>query len=72
MLTTMSIFEILINDAIEDHPDDSGKYMSTWLQAAMIYSTIWGIGGLLDNESREKFDVFFREVYKMNRLISDR
>lgn len=62
VMTTLSIFEMLIIDAVEEHPDDFGKYLSTWFQAAIIYSVIWGIGGLLDSESRDRFDGFYRTV----------
>lgn len=51
-----------MNDAVEENPEEFSRYLMTWFQAAMIYSVVWGIGGLLNYESREKFDVFHRKV----------
>ena len=31
-------------------------------QAAIMFSIPWSIGGVLDSDSREKFDAFYREV----------
>lgn len=62
LMTTLSIFEMVIDDACEDNPEDYSKFLLTWYQAATLYSVVWGIGGLLDFESREKFDVLHRSV----------
>lgn len=62
VMTTLSLFEMLVKDAVEDHPEDFHKYLVTWFQAAIIYGVIWGIGGLLDSESRDRFDAFYRTV----------
>lgn len=62
MMTTFSIFEMLISDAVDSNPEDYSKFLNYWFQAALIYSIVWGIGGLLNFESRDKFDAYHREV----------
>lgn len=62
LMTTMSIFEMLLDDAVADSPDDYDKFLITWFQAAMIYSVVWGIGGLLNANSRDQFDTMHRSV----------
>lgn len=53
---------MLLQDALEDNVDEYQRYLSAWYQAALLYSVSWGIGGVLDSESRAKFDVFLRSV----------
>lgn len=62
LMTTMSIFEMLLDDAVSDSPDEYEKFLVSWFQAAMIYSVVWGIGGLLNAASRDQFDVMHRSV----------
>lgn len=63
-MTTFSMFEMIMDDALEENSEDYVKFLFNWYQAAMIMSVVWGLGGLLDINSREAFDVFYREVYK--------
>lgn len=53
---------MVMDEAVEGNAEDYQKFLVSWIQAAMIYSTAWGLGGLLDTESREKFDQFHRKV----------
>lgn len=53
---------MLLNEGIEENPEDYPKYIFIYAQAAILYSMVWGIGGLLNSASREKFDVFLRDV----------
>lgn len=53
---------MLMDDAIEENSDDYAKFLFNWYQAAIIMSVVWGLGGLLDINSRESFDAFYREV----------
>lgn len=62
LMTTLSIFEMLLNDAVEENPEEYGKFLTSWFQAAISYAVVWGIGGILDADSRAKFDEFYREV----------
>ncbi|CAB3363479.1 Hypothetical predicted protein [Cloeon dipterum] len=38
------------------------QFSSLWLQNALIFSLIWGLGSCLTDEGRTKFDVFFRNL----------
>ena len=62
LMTTLDILAMVMDDAIESNSEDYQKFLVSWLQAAMIYSTVWGIGGILDSKSRDKFDCFHRQV----------
>lgn len=66
--TTFDIFEMLISGAIEENPEDYDKYLTAWFEAALLYALLWGIGGILDEESREKFDVFQKSVSEEEKL----
>lgn len=62
IMQTLSLMEILLTDALDDNPEDFQKYLFSWYQYGLIYSVVWGMGGLLDSDSRTKFDEFYREV----------
>jgi len=38
------------------------RYGKAWLQASILFSVTWTIGGVLDSESRVKFDTFLRSL----------
>ena len=38
------------------------RYGKAWLQASILFSLTWSIGGVLDSESRVKFDTFVRSL----------
>lgn len=56
------MFQMVMDDAVEANADDYQKFLVSWIQAAMVYSTAWGVSGLLDTESREKFDQYHKKV----------
>lgn len=62
LMTTMSLFEMLLDDAVAESPEDYEKFLISWFQAAMVYSVVWGIGGLLNAHSRDQFDELHRSV----------
>lgn len=53
---------MLLDEAIEENPDDYDKYILGYIQAAMLFSLVWGVGGVLNTESREKYDTYLRSV----------
>ena len=67
VMTTLSIFEMLLNDAVDENPDEYAKFITSWFQAAISYAVVWGLSGIMNTESRIKFDEFYREV-KKNKL----
>lgn len=60
--TTLDVFQMIMDDAVELHADDYQKFLVSWIQAAMVFATAWGMSGLLDAESRDKFDQFHKRV----------
>lgn len=62
MLTTFDLIDMQLDEAIEENPDDYDKYIESYIQAAILYALVWGIGGVLDINSREKFDAYLRKV----------
>lgn len=62
LMTTMSIFEMLLDEAVHEFPEDCEKFLVSWFQAALVYSVVWGIGGLLNAESRDKFNEVYKQV----------
>lgn len=62
VMTTLSIFGMLLNDAVDENPDEYAKFITSWFQAAISYAVVWGLSGIMNTESRIKFDEFYREV----------
>lgn len=65
----MTIVQILLNDACapekkEKNQEVDLKNVNIWIQAAFIYSGIWGLGGGLDLQSRATFNEFYLEMWK--------
>lgn len=61
--TTFDIIQMVIDEAIEINADDYQKFLVSWIQAATVFGIAWGIGGVLNEESRRQFDQFHRKVY---------
>lgn len=53
---------MVIDEAIDANADDYQKFLVSWLQAAIILGIAWGIGGILNEESRKQFDQFHKKV----------
>lgn len=66
-VSTMSMFQLLIDDAVEENPKSFEQYLPTWFQAAMIVSMVWGVAGTLDRDSRRKFDAFYLSLWRGER-----
>lgn len=67
--TTLDVFGMVMDDAVEANADDYQKFLVSWIQAAIVYSTAWGLSGQLDTESREKFDQFHKKARWHNIMI---
>lgn len=60
--TTFNIIQMVIDDAIELNVEDYQKFLVSWMQAATMFGIAWGIGGILNDESRKIFDQFHKKV----------
>nr|AML30858.1 axonemal inner arm dynein heavy chain 2 [Marsilea vestita] len=68
----LNMFESLLDEFRPPNPevkstDDSvvvptGKDLETWLHCLFAMSLVWSIGGVIDADSRQKFDGFFRKL----------
>ncbi|ALC44807.1 Dhc62B [Drosophila busckii] len=64
LLTTFDLIDMLLDEGIEENPEDYDKYMIGYIQAAMLFALVWGVAGVLDTDSRVKFDGFLRKLYE--------
>lgn len=60
--TTLDVIQMVIDEAIDTNPDDYQKFLISWLQAAIVFGIAWGMGGILNEESRKQFDNFHKKV----------
>lgn len=63
-VSTMSIFRMLIDDAIDENPKTYEQHLPAWFQAATIVSMVWGAAGTLDRDSARKFDAFYLSLWR--------
>lgn len=46
----------------EDSETMSPQQITSWLQALFLFALVWTIGGIIDANSRRKFDAFYRNL----------
>nr|XP_033342927.1 dynein heavy chain 12, axonemal isoform X1 [Megalopta genalis]XP_033342928.1 dynein heavy chain 12, axonemal isoform X2 [Megalopta genalis] len=64
VVTTTILFEMLMEDAVEQNPKTFDQFMLPWLQATMVSALIWGAAGTLDYDSRTKFNAYYMSMWK--------
>ncbi|EFA11266.2 Dynein heavy chain, cytoplasmic-like Protein [Tribolium castaneum] len=64
--TTIQVLEMLLVEAYEAvlRKDEDVKNLVSWIQASFIQAVIWGVGSNLDLNSRQKFDEFFKQLWR--------
>lgn len=62
VISTLRLIEMLMDYAIEGEEDT--KYTRTWFIASFMTAIVWGIGGILNTDSREKFDEVVKEYFR--------
>lgn len=60
--TTLLLTEMILDEAYS-HDEDT-KNIYSWIQATLIQSGVWGLAGILNNDSRHKFDEFYKLLWK--------
>ena len=56
---------MLLHEHCQNEEEASrNKHLRHWLLCATIFGCIWSIGATSDTDSRAKFDVFFRELFR--------
>ncbi|PAA47942.1 hypothetical protein BOX15_Mlig003862g8 [Macrostomum lignano] len=58
----MFFIDMLMDEHVNAENAKDNKHLKTWIVAAWLFAIPWSIGGILDVDSREKFDKFFREL----------
>nr|KAG5708500.1 hypothetical protein BaRGS_026227 [Batillaria attramentaria] len=58
----MWLIDMLMHEAINKEDAADNKHLRNWLISAILFAIPWSIGGCMDNDSRKKFDVYYREV----------
>lgn len=69
IISTLRLVEMLMDSAVEGEEDT--KFTRTWFLAAFMFSLVWGIGGILNTDSREKFDDLIKEYFRGEKGIPE-
>lgn len=65
VMSMIQIIQVLMDDAIDNLQEgEDPRNFPIWVQASFITAGVWGLGGILDVSSREKFDIFYRTMWK--------
>ncbi|XP_043264608.1 dynein axonemal heavy chain 7 [Colletes gigas] len=64
VLSTMNLFQIFMDDAVELNPKTFEQFILAWMQATMLLSVVWGAAGTLDHDSRSKFNAYYLSLWK--------
>ncbi|KAJ8866810.1 hypothetical protein PR048_032671 [Dryococelus australis] len=59
----MLLVDMLLKDAARENGSGT-KHMRFWMQAAFMFAGVWGLGGMLDADSRQMFDEFYRDMWR--------
>ncbi|XP_028131634.1 dynein axonemal heavy chain 7-like [Diabrotica virgifera virgifera] len=61
----IAITQLFLDDVCSvNKKEDDLKNLSTWIQATVIQAGIIGLGALLDTPSRQKFDEFYKQLWR--------
>lgn len=66
VLNFMSMLEMQLDDAVDDpsRREEDVKHLNGWIQAAFLLAGVWGLGSALDVASRERFDEFYKNLWR--------
>uniref|UniRef100_A0A8C4XVJ4 Dynein axonemal heavy chain 3 n=1 Tax=Falco tinnunculus TaxID=100819 RepID=A0A8C4XVJ4_FALTI len=58
---------MVVTDEIKESEEEEKKSMSSqhitlWLQGLFLFALVWTVGGIIDADSRKKFDLFYRNL----------
>uniref|UniRef100_A0A8C4XVH0 Dynein axonemal heavy chain 3 n=1 Tax=Falco tinnunculus TaxID=100819 RepID=A0A8C4XVH0_FALTI len=57
-----SYMKTLPSNLQEEHRDMSSQHITLWLQGLFLFALVWTVGGIIDADSRKKFDLFYRNL----------
>jgi hypothetical protein len=58
----MKLFSALVLELREKPDTCPEKELPTWVEALFLFSLIWSVAGVIDGDSRPKFDTFLRQM----------
>ncbi|XP_047030670.1 dynein axonemal heavy chain 12 [Helicoverpa zea] len=62
VVSTLRLVVMFMDNAIKGEEDT--RHTRTWFIASFMSALVWGIGGILDTDSREKYDLLIKEYFK--------
>ncbi|KAJ8931053.1 hypothetical protein NQ314_016082, partial [Rhamnusium bicolor] len=62
----MMMVEMLLDDAMDGRikKEEEAKYLDIWIQATFIQAGVWGLASILDINSRQAFDEFYKQIWR--------
>lgn len=67
VISTLRLVEMLMDYSIEGEEDT--RFTRTWFVASFMTALVWGVGGILNSDSREKFDEVVKEYFRGDKGI---
>ncbi|XP_010001540.1 PREDICTED: dynein heavy chain 3, axonemal [Chaetura pelagica] len=62
----MKLYTCLLDELMPSEEQEtinmSSHQITSWLQGLFLFALVWTIGGIIDGDSRKKFDVFYRSL----------
>ncbi|XP_013163033.1 PREDICTED: dynein heavy chain 12, axonemal [Papilio xuthus] len=62
VISTLRLIEMLMDNAIEGEEDT--RHTRTWFIASFMAALVWGVGGILNSDSRDKYDDLVKEYFR--------
>ncbi|NXH21208.1 DYH3 protein, partial [Bucco capensis] len=62
----MKLFDCLLDEIKQSEEEEkesmSSQHITLWLQGLFLFALVWTVGGIIDTDSRKKFDLFYRNL----------
>ncbi|XP_061847983.1 dynein axonemal heavy chain 3 [Colius striatus] len=62
----MKLYTCLLDEITESKEEEkesiSSQHLTLWLQGLFLFALVWTVGGIIDADSRKKFDLFYRNL----------
>ncbi|KAJ1520032.1 hypothetical protein ONE63_004262 [Megalurothrips usitatus] len=63
----LQLVEMLLDEATGAIAwEDFDKFAVNWMHTTFMYAGVWGFGGALDQPSQERFDEFYKDLWRGN------
>ncbi|NXK27218.1 DYH3 protein, partial [Arenaria interpres] len=62
----MKLYTCLLDEVKQSEEEEkesmSSQHITLWLQGLFLFALVWTVGGIIDADSRKKFDLFYRNL----------